>query len=79
MRLWVISQTENCGYDSYDSAVVAAETEAKARVTMPSEYEEFGKQYGGWCSAASKVKVELIGHAIPGTKPGVICASFNAG
>ena len=79
MKLWVISQDENGGYDVYDSAVVAAETEDAARNTMPSEYEEWGRAYSSWCSAPDKVKVELIGDALPGTKPGVIVASFNAG
>lgn len=79
MKLWLISQDENSGYDTFDSAVVAAETEDAARVTMPSECEEFGKAYSAWCSAADKVKVELIGEATPETKPGVIVASFNAG
>ena len=79
MKLWHISQTENGGYDTYDSAVVAAETEDAARVTMPSENEGFGKAYGAWCSGPDKVTVELIGEAVEGTKAGVICASFHAG
>jgi hypothetical protein len=78
MKLWLISQDENNNYDTYDSAVVAAETEDAARNTLPSEYEEFGKRYGAWCSGPDKVKVELIGTAKKGTKAGVICASFKA-
>lgn len=35
MKLWLISQSENNSYDSYDSAVVTAETEEEARVTNP--------------------------------------------
>jgi len=31
MKLWIISQSVNRGYDTYDSAVVAAETEEEAR------------------------------------------------
>lgn len=79
VKLWIISQDENRNYDTYDSAVVAAETEAEARVTMPSEGETFGKRYGAWCSSPKAVKVELIGTAVAGTKAGVILASFNAG
>ena len=79
MKLWIISQNENNDYDTYDSAVVAAETEDEARVTMPSEFEEFGKAYGAWCSGPDKVKVELIGKAVSGTEAGVVLASFNAG
>lgn len=36
MRLYVISQNVNNGYDTYDSAVVAANTEAEARRIYPS-------------------------------------------
>ena len=78
MKLWVISQSENNNYDTYDSAVVAAETEELARNTHPSEYGKWGEDYSSWCSAPDKVKVKLIGDAIPETKPGVIVASFNA-
>ena len=38
MKLWLISQTENEGYDTYDSAVVAAETENAARLIHPSSH-----------------------------------------
>ena len=40
MKLWLISQSENSGYDTFDSAVVAAETEEEARHIYPS--------FGGW-------------------------------
>jgi hypothetical protein len=38
MKLWLISQNVNNGYDTYDSAVVAAETEEEARTTYPSDW-----------------------------------------
>lgn len=80
MKLYMISQNENSKYDTYDSAVVAAETEDKARNILPSGYEDgFGGLYSTWCSSPDKVKVEYLGEAKEGTKPGVICSSFNAG
>jgi hypothetical protein len=39
MKLWLISQNVNNNYDTFDSAVVAAETEQKARETYPSYSE----------------------------------------
>lgn len=39
MNLYLISQTENLTYDTYDSAVVAAESEAQARDIHPSGKE----------------------------------------
>ena len=70
MKLWLISQDVNNGYDTYDSAVVAAETKTLARLTDMGGF--------GWC-APQHVKVTLIGEATDGTEAGIICASFNAG
>lgn len=82
MNLYHISQVVNDNYDTYDSAVVAAETEESARMThpSPSKVPWNGKEgrYSDWTYAAA-VKVKLIGTAIDGTPAGVICASFNAG
>jgi hypothetical protein len=71
MKLYYLSQSVNTGYDTYDSAVVAAKNEEDARMTKIGWGE-------AWCSP-DKVGVELIGTAIEGTKAGVIIASFNAG
>ena len=73
MKLFKIWQTENNGYDTYDSAVVAAESKEDAVTINPAD-----PSYYSWVSS-DKVSVELLGTAKPGTKRGVICASFNAG
>jgi hypothetical protein len=39
MNLYKISQEKNCGYDTYDSAVVAAKSEDEARLIHPGWYE----------------------------------------
>ena len=95
MKLWLISQGANNGYDTYDSAVVAAETKQQAKETSPSGYYVWKKD--GWYfqyddgternegktvyhwTDPSQVDVRLIGNAVKGTEAGVICASFNAG
>ena len=74
MNIYVISQDENDGYDTFDSAVVAAKNEDEARHIQPSDW-------GGvdaW-ALSKNVKVQLIGTAVSGTQAGVILASFNAG
>jgi hypothetical protein len=94
MKLWLISQDENDDYDTYDSAVVAAETESEARSIHPGDNQlslKNGKwvgtrpdgteyeSYSGTWSRTDAVKVEYIGEAKEGTEKGIICASFNAG
>ena len=80
MKLWLLSQTEADGYDTYDSAVVAAETELEARHIVPGDdgWEE-KSSYPSWATKPENVSVQLIGTALAGTLPGVIVASFNAG
>lgn len=78
MNLYIISQTVNRGYDTYDSAVVAAETEEAARNAHPYSGRDLGYDTFGW-TEPKYVRVELIGLAVEGTTAGVIVASFNAG
>jgi hypothetical protein len=84
MKLWLISQGDNYGYDSYDSAVVAAETKGEAQRTHPrgddpSIKDPWSYHEYTWVKSPDQVDVEYIGVAAKGTKAGVICASFNAG
>jgi len=80
MKIWLLTQTKNIGYDTFDSAVVAANTKEEAKLIHPNGGLNSSNVtvYYDW--AASKyVVAELIGTAVKGTKKGVICASFNAG
>ena len=80
MKLWRISQSHHNDYDTYDSAVVAAETEEGARDTHPSgKTIDWSEQQYTWTSERSSVQVEYLGNAKRGTTAGVICASFHAG
>lgn len=47
MKLWLISQYENNNYDTYDSAVVAAETEEEARNIYPDNWDNNPKKWNG--------------------------------
>lgn len=94
MNLYLISQTVNSSYDTYDSAVVAAENEHDAARMNPNPTYEW-RDDGGWhylysdgtaraegsdraWADPSQVDVRLIGIAADDVT-GVICASFNAG
>lgn len=94
MKLWLISQTEVRGYDTYSDAVVAANTEEEARRIPPESktwrfptmtidsywfYASKSPDRGSWASCPDNVTVKYLGTATRGTKRGVICASFHAG
>jgi len=79
MNLYLISQEENQDYDTFDSCVVAAETENEARLIVPGFASPGTWTDGTWASGPEHVDVELIGTALPGTAAGVVLASFNAG
>ena len=81
MKLWLISQNINDDYDTYDSAVVAAETEDAARDIHPRGEWPETKYDGAWVSWDKRhlVNVEELGDGGPHWRPGVILASFNAG
>lgn len=82
MKLWLISQTVEHGYDTYDSAVVAAEAEEDAKAIHPNGYgnllQDKDKCWRGWANNPEDVTAEYLGETIR-TEPGVICASYNAG
>lgn len=90
MKLYRISQDVNTGYDTYDSAVVCANSEAEARTMHPAGnvvwqgekwvYEDNEEEYWSYnWTEPQGVKVELIGKADKSIAKGVIVASFNAG
>ncbi len=77
MKLYLISQVENDDYDTYDSAVVAAESEDEARLIRPGG-TEWGCAYE-WAKSPAAVSVKLIGEAVEGVEPGVVLSGFNVG
>lgn len=72
MKLWLVEQSHNDGWNTYDRSVVSAKTEEDARnFFLGSGYTWASPEY---------VTATLIGTAVKGTKAGeLICASFNAG
>lgn len=87
MNLYLISQTENGGYDTFDSAVVVAKNEEAARHVHPqtswlsgSSEQHWDKGTYSWANTPEEVTAQLIGRASEDQQPDtVICASFNAG
>lgn len=89
MFIYLISQSKNRGYDTYDSAVVIAKSEEEARQINPAngkqmEWVDDGGYYSEWCYSPDQVKVTKIGVVTAdiyeeNKERKVVCASFNAG
>jgi len=79
LRLYKLTQAENTGSNTYDSMVVCAASEEKARKLHPLRCDVWLSK--AWASTPNNVTVEYIGDAWPGVEIGgaIIIASFNAG
>lgn len=76
MNLYLLNQTENYDYDTYETAVVAAPNEKTARSMHPRGYI---KMLSTCNSKRYIVTVDYLGKAAKGIKQGVLCASYHAG
>lgn len=81
MKLYLLSQSVNNEYDTYDSCVVAAESEEEAKLIHPNGFGTMPNdgKYDSWVRTVGEVECKYIGEAGEGIEQGVICASFNAG
>jgi hypothetical protein len=86
LSLYLLSQTVCDGYDTYDSCVVAAESELEAKKIHPNGYYDSGEENWwddamgcSWPNKLEDIDVVYIGSAVAGIKKGVVCSSFNAG
>lgn len=77
MNLYLLSQNEYTGYDTFDAVVVAAESEDDARTIHPMKGNNWTSR--AWASSPDNVSVRRLGVAEKGIKRGVVLKSFNAG
>lgn len=77
MKLFLISQSENSDYDTYDSFVVCADNEQEAKDIVWDKYSR--TTYSPWAFNKEAVSSEQIGEANEKQERGIILASFNAG
>lgn len=92
-KLYLLTQNKNTGYDTYDSAVVCADSLKKAKEIDPSGFRIFHDNqwyfqtvngehedyYNSW-ALPKDITAVCIGEANRNVKKGeVVCASFNAG
>ena len=82
MKRYLISQEDNVNYDTFDKAVVCAESEDEARGIHPAHNGiDDGWEYdcGEWTKNVDLVTVQYIGEAKKNMGKCVILASFCAG
>ena len=84
MNLYYIEQGEDYDYenDTFDSAVVAANSEEEARMIHPDSEGKCtwnGVDHFDIWTTPDKVKVTLIGIAAADVCEGTVISSFNAG
>ena len=75
MKIYLISQSVNNNYDTYDAAVVIAAGEEFARDMHPSGYS---REYTDDWTTPENVKVEYLGETNE-KEARIVLASFNAG
>lgn len=85
LKLYLLTQNDNNGYETYDSCIVCAKDEKEAKTISPEGgifVETTGKKsswYPAWAKRASSITCEEIGTANEAQKKGVVLSSFNAG
>lgn len=79
LKLWLLTQDIETGYDTYDSCVVVAADEEQARHITPDVSWERSR-FHSWAHEPSQVSAKLIGTALDDQEAGtIILSSFNAG
>ncbi len=61
MNLYFISQNQNTGYDTYDSAVVVAKNEEEAKLIYPSVWREqhWSEEKQAWLDEEDELDLKL--------------------
>ena len=90
MKIFLLSQTKNTGWDTFDSMVVIAKSAREARRISPYESHKWSDRLGCWVSKEKPrrhsewvddlkdIKVKCVG-TTKRKKQGIVCLSFNAG
>lgn len=77
MNIYLVSQSVNNDYDTYDAMVVIAETEERAKELTIKEHP-YESYFNSWASY-EHLTCELVGIALEGSEEKIILESFNAG
>lgn len=84
--IWLLTQRQNKGFDTFDSCLVAADTEDEARMITPDGLPFRGildfprtRAHSRWAYTSDAVVIEKIGVTKRERKGKVIITSYNAG
>lgn len=77
MNIYLVSQSVNNSYDTYDSMVVIAVTEERTK-ELTTITHPHSNPWGGWAKYEDLI-CELVGIALEGAEEKIILESFNAG
>lgn len=78
-NLYLLSQDQRKGYDTFDCCVVVAESEEEAKKITPNWFHNWDSYT--WCDSPQYVTAEYLGKLDSGNYSigDVVIASFNAG
>lgn len=91
MKIYLVTQNVQVGYDTHDAMVVIAVDEEAARKlhpdmegedqswNMPLDHEWWKERQYSWAPSPEEVEVELLGEIQEECLPRVVLSSFNAG
>ena len=86
MKLYLLTQTEHNGYDTYDACIVCAENEEDAKTISPvynydTKDNTFREDHtwDEWASKIEFITCKEIGEANSNIPRGLILDSYNAG
>lgn len=80
MKLYLLTQSTNLGYDTYDSLIVCAENKEEAKKIRPDQRQRTDNlRYSWWAYSIEDVQCKKIWIASKWIEKWVILASFNAG
>ena len=78
LKLYLLSQIERCGYDTFDCCIVAANSVEEACNITPQWFDDWNSST--WASSPDNVDCEEIGLlTAKNYGKGVVISSFNAG
>lgn len=78
MNIYLVSQSVNTHYDVYDSMVVIAETEERAKYFTVEKHHSTTAYISRW-AAYEHLTCKLVGITLEGSEEKIILESFNAG